>query len=447
MHSFISKAPDTALGGIHYTRFQTPKGARDFVPGEAARKSALEHSLRGLFSRWGYEEVVTPTFEFANVLEQAEGGKAQQLFRFFDRDGNTLVLRPELTTPIARLVATRLRESELPLRLSYVGHVFRYEVPQVGRQREFTQAGVELFGTSGTAADAEVVALADRCLQLAGLHGFRIDIGHVGYYNGLMEELALDESTRHDLRTALLRRDYVFLEDRVSALNLDPESKERLIELPKLRGREDALARAAAATRNARSLAAVQNLAEIFRCLDAYGIQDRVFIDFGLTKDIEYYTGMVLEGYTRDIGYTLCTGGRYDALVGKFGYPCPATGFAVGVERLLLAQERGGTHMPETGHPREPDVLVLCNWNDAQAGAAAVAAAEAWREKGLRVVMHLNGLNAGLPEVSDAGHSAGLTRAAKVAVFDSASAASGRFLLHERSTSREVSVGELPTSP
>lgn len=337
-----------------YTRVMTPRGVRDFLPPEAARKRAVESALQTTFHRWGYDEVITPTVEFLESLTQSNGPDlSEKMYRLFDREGHTLALRPEVTTPIARIIATRLRQDPLPIRLHYVANVFRHEELQAGRQREFWQAGVELVGAAGAAADAEVIALAATALEAVGLRDFRLDIGQVGYFNGIISGVELDPDVRRSLRRALLQRDYVALPEVVRATNL-PDDKQRLLnELPKLQGREDVLERALALADNHISRAAAENAVEIFEALGAHGVQDRVHVDFGMIKDLDYYTGMVLEGYTPDIGFPVCTGGRYDHLIGRFGYDCPATGFVVGVERIMLALERQGVPVDDENASRE----------------------------------------------------------------------------------------------
>ena len=361
----------------------TPRGVRDFLPREAARKRAVESALQTTFHRWGYEEVITPTVEFLESLAQSNGpDMSEKTYRLFDREGHTLALRPEVTTPIARIVATRLRREPLPIRLHYVANVFRHEELQAGRQREFWQAGVELVGAAGPAADAEVIALAATALEAAGLRQFRLDMGQVGYFNGIIADIDLERDVRRALRRALLRRDYVALPEVVAATGL-PADKQRLLnELPKLQGREEAIERALALADNELSRAAAENAMAVYRALEAYGVQERVWVDFGMIKDLDYYTGMVLEGYTPDIGFPVCTGGRYDQLIGAFGYECPATGFVVGVERVMLALEGQGV----AADPRaQADTWLMAS--DAAGRVRAIEAAARLRAEGVRVVV------------------------------------------------------------
>lgn len=370
-----------------YTRVMTPRGVRDFLPREAARKRAVESALQTTFHRWGYDEVITPTVEFLESLAQSNGpDMSEKMYRLFDREGHILALRPEVTTPIARIVATRLKDEARPIRLHYVANVFRHEELHAGRQREFWQAGVELVGAAGPAADAEIIALAVTALEAAGLRDFRIDIGQVGYFNGVIADVDLDRDVRTALRRALLRRDYVALPDVVARAGLSDDKQRLLNELPTLQGRGEAIERALSLADNELSRQAAENALEVYMALESYGVQERVRVDFGMIKDLDYYTGMVLEGYTPDIGFPVCTGGRYDQLIGKFGCECPATGFVVGVERIMQALEA------QTAAPDEP--IGPGTWfvaSDEAGRARAVEAAAQRRAAGARVVVDVMG--------------------------------------------------------
>lgn len=362
-----------------HARLMTPGGTRDFLPPDAARKLALERALQETFRCWGYAQVVTPTAEFLETLVQSNGqDTADKMYRLFDREGHTLALRPELTTPIARIAATRLRDEAPPIRLHYVANVFRHEQLRAGRQREFWQAGVELIGASGADADAEVIALAAAALQAAGLDQFRIDIGHVGYFNGLLAELGLGRDERRTLRRALLQRDYVGFDEALHGADLSPNKRERLRQLPRLRGTDEAIERALAEADNDESRAAAADVRAIYDALSAHGVQHYARVDFGMIKDLDYYTGMVLEGYTDGIGFPVCTGGRYDNLIGRFGHESAATGFVLGVERLMFA-------LTARGH-EWADADAYSDWliaSDEAGRPHALAAAGALRARGL----------------------------------------------------------------
>lgn len=315
-----------------------PSGMRDLLPEEARQRRQLENRLVEVFTGWGYQEVITPTLEFYDTLAvEMDAELDSQLYRFFDRDGRLLVLRPDMTIPIARLVATRLRHLALPLRLFYIANVFRYESPQAGRLREFAQAGVELIGLGDAQADAEVIALATKALWQAGLQDFQISVGQIQLFHALMEELHLPEALVRAVKSAITRKDLVGLECLLKEDPLLASHKEEIREVFDLRGGVEVLQKARLLLKSSCFHQALSRLEEVYEHLVRLGVAEAVCLDLGLLRGFEYYTGIVFEGYTADLGFTICGGGRYDNLLGKFGYPCPATGFALGLDRLLLA--------------------------------------------------------------------------------------------------------------
>ncbi|MBQ4494416.1 MAG: ATP phosphoribosyltransferase regulatory subunit [Selenomonadaceae bacterium] len=309
---------------------ETPYGTQDFLPNEAAAKRAVEDKIFKLFASFGYDEVVTPTMEYLETLTTASG-RAQEphLFKMFDRNNRTLALRHEMTTPIARLVVSRLKDSPTPIKLSYNTNVFRFRTNQPGRQCEFYQAGVELIGISNAFADAEVISLAAQALNVAGLENFKICLGQVDFAGGLMANLPSD--VQNEIKSAIERHDIVALDN----LNVDDALKL----IPTLQGGKEILSAAQSIANNERSRRAIDNLTEIYRLLEVYGVADKITFDLGLIRDFEYYTGMVFEAYAHGVGYSLAGGGRYDNMLKDFGAARAATGFALGIERILDAMK------------------------------------------------------------------------------------------------------------
>lgn len=358
-------------GALAEITVKTPRGVRDLLPADAARKHQLETTMANFLSRWGYRPVVTPTFELLNTIEMADGHElSEKIYRFVDRDGNLLALRPELTTPIARLVATRMQDAPKPLRLYYSGSVFRYDEPQAGRQREFTQAGIELIGASGPGADAEVIAVAVGVMNELGLSRFRIDVGHVGFTAAVLESLQLPSKTLRQVRRCILRQDYVGLKQVLADSGATAQQMDDVLRLVELRGDRSVLDEAAELARTDQAQRALENMRAVYGWLENFGVAGWVRIDLGMVKHFDYYTGIVLEGYTGELGFSLCTGGRYDGLLGRFGYDMPATGLALGVERLMLALERNGI-----GADAEPAVTLFV----ADDARMAEACSAAWR--------------------------------------------------------------------
>lgn len=322
---------------------QIPYGTRDFMPEEAAAKRHIETALADVFVKWGYDEIVTPAIEYLDTLTMADAGQAEPtLFKFIDRSNRTLALRHEMTTPIARVAASRLKDSEFPLKLSYIASVYRYEQAQMGRQCEFNQGGVELMGVPGAGADAEVIALAVQSLKEAGLENFRISLGQVDFINGIMEQAQLSGQERHIVKKAMVQHDLVSLGEIVAGADVPKRLKDALVKAPVLNGGVDMLKAAYDMVYNNQSKRALDNLMEIYELLKTYQVEEYVTFDLGLIRDFDYYTGMVFEVYAPGLGFPLCGGGRYDNLLSSFGSPCLATGFALGVERIMLALQRQG---------------------------------------------------------------------------------------------------------
>lgn len=326
-----------------------PQGVRDWLPHELARKRDIEQILRAVFGRWSYEEVQTPTIERFDVIEKGLGDELTELsFQFNDRRSTTLALRPDMTTPIARLVSTRMREAPLPLRLSYVATAFRYfDEPQEGRMREFTQAGVELIGSPGIDADAETLFMAIEACDEIGMRDATYDINDSRVVDGMLAGVGLNGPDAAAAKTLMKERNIVGLR----ALD-----KPVLVEFALRRGRREAIALARDVCKTDDSRAGLDRLETLLMRAAALGYGDRVSVDFALLRDLDYYTGFIFEGYLPEIGFPLCGGGRYDSLLPKFGYNAPAVGWSAGVERLLIALERRGKHITKRRH--RVDVLV-----------------------------------------------------------------------------------------
>ena len=337
---------------------EIPYGTRDFLPQEAAEKRAIEAAIAEEFQVWGYDEVVTPTIEFLDTLTLGNSsGLEPHMFKLFDKNNRTMALRYEMTTPIARVVASRMGEDTLPHKLSYISSVFRYEQSQTGRQCEFHQAGVELIGSAKATADAEVLALAVAVMQKAGLKDFKICLGQAEFINGIMQQCSLSNSQQEEIKKAIEKHDLVGLGAIVDKAELPENAKKMLKQLPLLHGDRSVLEKAYEMAMNEQSRRALDNLSEIYKLLEAYEVAEYITFDLGVIRDFGYYTGMVFEAYTPGLGFPLCGGGRYDHMLTDFGTALPATGFAMGIERILLSLERQGLEKPKS----DKDVYVAYN--------------------------------------------------------------------------------------
>jgi ATP phosphoribosyltransferase regulatory subunit len=315
-----------------------PSGTRDVLPDETREVRAITDTLRGVFESHRYGEVYTPALEYEAVLAQADMAEAQPAYRVFDESGAVLVLRSDMTVPIARVVATRYGSSDPPLRFCYFAHCYRGVHPQRGQPRELLQAGIELIGSPAPAGTAEALSVLCHSLDAVGLVDYRIGLGDASLFPSLMSSLDVSETVRPGLLHALARRDFVELEDLLAEAGLGDEARELLLTVPQRRGGPEVLSEAPAP-----AVEPVTGLRSVHELLEP-GVAARVIFDLGLVRNIGYYTGAVFEVYDPALGAPIGGGGRYDELLGRFGRKLPAVGFALGVDRLHMAlagEERG----------------------------------------------------------------------------------------------------------
>lgn len=313
-----------------------PRGLRDILPEQVKVRREMEKKLSNLFLSYGFNEVITPTFEFLEVIETGAGSLREELFLFMDREGGILSLRPEVTVAIARLVASHYKNADFPQRLFYLANVFRHVQPQRAQHREFWQMGIELIGASGVRADAEVITIAVEAMRAIGVPNFKISLNQIAIFNSLLEAsgLGLDEQER--IRGLVENKDLVELHKFLASLAIDDKLKETINKLPVLHGGLDLLEEIPYIESNRGASLAVEELIKVYEALEASKVKDDVVLDMGVIRGLDYYTGIVFEGYAADLGYGLLGGGRYDNLIGQFGYNAPATGFAMGLDRLAL---------------------------------------------------------------------------------------------------------------
>jgi ATP phosphoribosyltransferase regulatory subunit len=323
--------------------FEKPTGLKDYLPGAVTKLRNIENRVLDCMDKWGYSQIITPTLEFYDTVGVASSTLDRKLFKLLDQNGRTLVLRSDMTAPIARVVASLLKEQPFPLRLSYHANVFRAFEAEAGRESEFFQTGVELVGDGSSDADAEVIALAIAALQAAGVKKFKIALGHVGFLNGLLHEILDDRvEEQQALKEYLLNRDYVGYRQLLKQLALDEVKQKELEGILRLRGGEEICAQAKLVTQNHLAQSSIQHLCEIWDVLKAYGVSEHVLIDLTMIGDFSYYTGMTFEGYASDLGFPVCSGGRYDNLLTQFGRPAPATGFALKTTRIMEVADKEG---------------------------------------------------------------------------------------------------------
>lgn len=344
-----------------------PSGARDVLPVEAAELRAVEDDVRATFARYGYREIRTPVVEFAHQLERADSGGLERAYRLFDEAGRVLVLRPDMTIPVARLIATRLSEHPGPIRVSYTGPSFR--VPQPGKPvaSEHRQAGAELVGADGPEADAEAVLVLWDALRTAGLAHARIGLGDVSVTDAVLDALGISPDVRSRLARAAEARDLVAWRTEASDLEIDGPERDLLAGLPAMRGHAEVVEQIARTVPAA--AAACARMVRLLELLDQEGLHDAVLVDLGILRDWQYYSGLVIEAYADGAALPVAQGGRYDGLAARFGTPRPAVGFTIELE--FVHRALAGTR---ARRPLDFGLVLVGGLDALQAGAAVLRA-------------------------------------------------------------------------
>jgi ATP phosphoribosyltransferase regulatory subunit len=320
------------------TSHPIPSGTRDVLPDEMRELRAISATALRVFTDAGYGEVSTPALEYESTLARGDVSHGLPAYRLFDEQGDVLVLRSDMTVPIARLVATRFAHAEPPLRLCYLAHAYRGVRPQRGQSREFLQAGIELVGAPAPEGTAEALTVLCDVLDAVGLAGYRVGLGDVALFQALLDEADVAAPAREAILTALVARDLVSLEREVHELGLAEDLAGPLVRAPQLRGGPEVLG-----ALEGHAHEAAEGLRRIHALL-APRVAARVIFDLGLVRNLDYYTGAVFQVYDPALGEAIGSGGRYDDLLGRFGRPLPAVGWALNVERLHIAlagEERG----------------------------------------------------------------------------------------------------------
>ncbi|MCI5602111.1 MAG: ATP phosphoribosyltransferase regulatory subunit [Lachnospiraceae bacterium] len=319
----------------------TPVGVRDIYNDECYDKLLIQNRIHKIFKEYGYSDIQTPTFEFFDIFNKERGSVASKnMYKFFDREGNTLVLRPDMTPSIARASAKYFMDEEMPIRLCYVGNAFINNSEYQGKLKEFTQLGSELLGDNTSDADAEVIAMVIESLLKAGLTEFQIEIGQPEFFKGIVEKAGLDADTIEELRELLENKKYFGVEDVLEKANVPQEDREVFLKFQEFAGSVEMIQAAKTLNINDKSKAALERLEKLYSILVIYGYEKYISFDLSMLNMYQYYTGIVFKGYTYGTGDAIVTGGRYDNLLGQFGKDFAAIGFAVNLDQLMVALER-----------------------------------------------------------------------------------------------------------
>ncbi len=365
----------------------TPEGVRDIYGKEYARKLKLEELIHQKFKSFGYHDIQTPTFEFFDVFSREIGTTpSRELYKFFDKEGNTMVLRPDFTPSMARCAAKYFMEEERPIRFCYLGNTFTNISSLQGKLCEVTQMGVELIGDGSIEAEAEMIAMLVQCLKNAGLEQFQVSIGQVDYFKGICEAAGLTEETELALRENVSGRNIFGVEDILKGKPVQAEHRNALLKITELFGSVEILDKAGKLVSNERSIKAVERLKELYRLLSVYQAEQYVSFDFGMLSKYHYYTGVIFRAYTYGVGDAIVKGGRYDNLLKTFGKDAPAVGFVVVIDDLMAALSSQKIKVPT----EEKNEQILYEKEHFE---AALKKAEALRKKGVNVEMVLRDVN------------------------------------------------------
>lgn len=328
--------------------FHTPEGVRDIYSQECSRKQKLQEKLHHVFHQYGFEDIETPTFEYFEVFSKEVGTiPSRELYKFFDREGNTLVLRPDFTPSVSRACATYFNPEKEVVSLCYTGNTFINNSSFRGRLKETTQMGVERMGDDSAEADAEILAMTVECLLAAGLTEFQVSVGQVDYYKAILAQTGMSQEEEEELRELISQKNYFGVEELVKSKHMDKSLAKAFSQLPQMFGSAEILEKAKVLTDNPQALKAVARLEEIYELLKVYGYEKYVTFDFAMLSKYHYYTGIIFQAYTYGTGEALIKGGRYNQLMKHFGKPAASIGFAIVVDNLLMALSRQKIEMEE----------------------------------------------------------------------------------------------------
>lgn len=370
--------------------FEKPIGFRDVLPEMVEQKAVVVQAIQEKLVAWGYQFIETPTLEYYDTVGGVSSTMEQRLFKLLDQSGRSLVLRPDMTAPIARVISSLLKDMPFPIRLAYQGNVYRAQENEAGRNAEFMELGIELVGEQTPDADAEVITLA--CLALAAVKvpHFKLAVGHIGFINAILAEYLEEEEKVAQLRQFLQQKNYVGYRYFVEKTQLAQEDKQALLALLDLCGGKEEIEVAKRLVKSEQARQAILELEELWAVLELHGVTEQVMLDLRLIAQRDYYTGILFEGYADRLGFPICSGGRYDHLLAQFGRPAPATGFALKIDRILEVSQL---------QRRKPSRILVTY--TAEKRKEAFQQAETLRQQGYQVTLHFLGHQEAQKEVAE----------------------------------------------
>lgn len=333
----------------------TPEGTKDYLYGELDSRKSIEQRLQNIFISYGYKEIVSPEIEFYDVFNLSSRYFPQEsMYKLIDNKGRILVLRPDSTIPIARIVATRLKNFKLPIRLYYNQNIYCTNASLAGKSNEIKQMGIELIGSNTKKSDKEIIFTAIDVLKSCDKN-FRLEIGDIGLFKLLVDKLDTNDENKENIRKLIEVKNYPALSALLDSIGNNEVTK-GLRELPRLFGGKEVFEKAGELFKDFNATEIYDNLKDVYRSIDEYGYIDNLIIDLGIVNRTDYYTGIVMKGYIQGCGEEVLSGGRYDKLIAEFGYNIPATGFGININ-TLMQQEKKNEHKKE----KEYGSIVFCN--------------------------------------------------------------------------------------
>lgn len=370
-------------------KFYTADGFCDMLPSSCAFQKDCEGKLRDLFALNGYKEIMTPGIEYCDIYTSTGFVAEEELYKLTDQKGRLLAVRYDGTVPAARFAASTYKDADLPIRLSYIENMYRFNQMGGGKQSGFTQAGVELLGASGPEADAEVIALAISSAREMGIEDLQISIGQVMFIECLGRQMDIGRDDLASIREAVEAKDSVTIDKTCDRLNLSDEDRKTLLMLPESQGQYDVIDSFMERVTDETAKGVLNYLREVLDCLDEYGVLKYITVDLGLIGSIDYYTGVIFKGYTYEVGFPIISGGRYDNVVARFGRDAAAVGFSLSITLAVTALIRQDAEMPDPA----PDAVIGYDRNIKGARASAIALAQTMRADGSKVVLDSCGMS------------------------------------------------------
>lgn len=320
-----------------------PEGMRDILFDECEKKIEIQNMLRKIYKGRGYSEVISPALEFYDVFNlENQPIEQERMYKLFDNQGRIMVLRPDMTTPIARIVSTKIKKQNYPLKLCYTSNIYRVNEKLNGKLNEITQSGVEIIGSDTIMADAEVIITAIKALQATGLKNFKIEVGEVGFFKSVIERTGLTYEEKLKVTRIIENKNFTALKEFLhKKTRYISEKYIKILEnLPMLFGSIEILDKAKKLTEDKEACNSLKKISLLYEIIKSASYEKYLIIDLGMVQHLNYYTGIIFKGYTGDMGDDILTGGRYDNLTAEFGNNKHCTGFAINVDSIMAALEK-----------------------------------------------------------------------------------------------------------